>query len=192
MVAKGLDFPSVTLVGVLQADMSLYADDFRANERTFHLLTQVCGRSGRSEKNGKAIIQTYCPDHRVIALSKDQNYLDFYQQEIAFRKLVNYPPFCDILLIVLEGYSPESVSKGMNIIYRYLQSASTETYNDIPLRLLSPVIPKIAMVRGKHRIQMLVKCRNSAKLRKLIGECRALELPGNVTATYNMNPIQFF
>ena len=103
MVAKGLDFPSVTLVGVLQADMSLYSDDFRANERTFHLLTQVCGRSGRSEKPGKAIIQTYCPDHRVIALSKDQNYLDFYSQELAFRKLVGYPPYCDILLIMVEG-----------------------------------------------------------------------------------------
>ncbi len=192
MVAKGLDFPSVTLVGVLQADMSLYADDFRANERTFDLLTQVCGRSGRSEKAGKAIIQTYCPDHRVIALSKDQNYEEFYRQELAFRRLVGYPPFCDILLIMVEGYSAETVSKGITAVYRHLQNASNGAYNDIPLRLLSPVIPKINMIRGKYRMQMLVKCRNSAKLRKLINECRELELPANLTVTYNINPIQYF
>lgn len=192
MVAKGLDFPSVTLVGVLQADMSLYADDFRANERTFDLLTQVCGRSGRSAKPGKAIIQTYCPDHRVIALSKEQNYPEFYRQELAFRRLVGYPPFCDILLIMVEGYSTDLVSKGINLIYRRLQDASTGAYNDIPLRLLSPVVPKINMIRGKYRMQMLVKCKNSAKLRKLINECRELELPANLTVTYNINPIQYF
>lgn len=192
MVAKGLDFPSVTLVGVLQADMSLYADDFRANERTFDLLTQVCGRSGRSEKNGKAIIQTYCPEHRVIALSKDQNYLEFYRQELAFRRLVGYPPFCDILLVMVEGHSAGAVSKGISAIYRHLQEASTGDYNDIPLRLLSPVVPKISMIRGKYRMQMLVKCKNSAKLRKLINECRELELSADLAVTYNINPIQYF
>ena len=192
MVAKGLDFPSVTLVGVLQADMSLYADDFRANERTFDLLTQVCGRSGRSTKVGKAIIQTYCPDHRVIALSKEQNYPEFYRQELAFRRLVGYPPFCDILLVMIEGHSADAVSKGINKIYRHLQTSSIGNYSDIPLRLLSPVVPKINMVRGKYRMQMLVKCKNSAKLRKLINECRELELPSGLTVTYNINPIQYF
>ena len=192
MVAKGLDFPHVTLVGVLQADMSLYNDDFRANERTFDLLTQVCGRSGRSDKPGRAIIQTYCPDHRVIALSKEQNYLDFYQQELAFRKLANYPPYCDILLIMVEGFSQDSVSKGMGSIYKYLQQASVGEYNNIPLRLLSPVVPKIGMIRGKHRMQMLVKCKNSPTLRRLIRACKELELPGNLSVTFNMNPIQYF
>ena len=133
MVAKGLDFPSVTLVGVLQADMSLYVDDFRANERTFNLLTQVCGRSGRSGKAGKAIIQTYCPDHQVIALSKDQNYLQFYHQEIAFRKLVCYPPFCDILMITAEGFSPKAVYDSISEIYRHFQQASTGSYQDIQI-----------------------------------------------------------
>ncbi|MBQ7034611.1 MAG: hypothetical protein IJN34_02620, partial [Clostridia bacterium] len=167
-------------------------DDFRANERTFDLLTQVCGRSGRSDKPGRAIIQTYCPDHRVIALSKEQNYLDFYQQELAFRKLANYPPYCDILLIMVEGFSQDSVSKGMGSIYKYLQQASVGEYNNIPLRLLSPVVPKIGMIRGKHRMQMLVKCKNSPTLRRLIRACKELELPGNLSVTFNMNPIQYF
>lgn len=192
MVAKGLDFPFVTLVGVLQADMSLYTDDFRANERTFNLLTQVCGRSGRSEKSGSAIIQTYCPEHRVISLSKDQDYLEFYRQEIAFRKLVGYPPFCDILLITAEGYGAELVAKGMSAIYSYLQKASVGDYSDIPLRLLSPVVPRIAMMHGRHRMQMLVKCKNSMRMRALINECRALELPSALQVLYNMNPIQYF
>ncbi len=192
MVAKGLDFPAVTLVGVLQADMSLYTDDFRANERTFNLLTQVCGRSGRSGKPGRAIIQTYCPDHQVIALSKDQDYLQFYRQEIAFRKLVGYPPFCDILLIVAEGFSQQAVADGMGILYRYLQQASNGEYKDIPLRLLSPVVPRIGMLRGRYRMQMLVKCKNSARLRQLICECRDLDMPNGLQVLFNINPIQYF
>lgn len=192
MVAKGLDFPSVTLVGVLQADMSLYTDDFRANERTFNLLTQVCGRSGRGGKSGRAIIQTYCPEHQVIALSKQQDYLQFYHQEIAFRKLVGYPPFCDILLISAEGFSKSEVTKGMAMIYQHLQNASNNAYSDIPLRLLSPTVPRIEMLRGRHRMQMLVKCRNSVKLRNLVRECCMPELPGSVKITFNINPIQYF
>lgn len=192
MVAKGLDFPAVTLVGVLQADMSLYADDFRANERTFNLLTQVCGRSGRSGEPGSAIIQTYCPEHEVIALSRNQDYVQFYRQEIAFRRLMQYPPFCDILLIVAESHSRQTAAEGIGTIYRYLQTASNSTFADIPLRLLSPVVPRLGMLRGRHRMQMLVKCKNSARLRQLIGACRELPLPSDLQVVYNMNPIQFY
>ncbi|MBQ7090276.1 MAG: primosomal protein N', partial [Clostridia bacterium] len=192
MVAKGLDFPMVTLVGVLQADMSLYTDDFRANERTFNLLTQVCGRSGRSNKSGSAVVQTYCPDHRVIALSKDQDYLAFYEQEIAFRKLVGYPPFCDILLITVEGFVQDHVTRGMSAIYQHFQKASMNEYSDIPLRLLTPTVPRIAMMHGRYRMQMLIKCRSSKRLRCLIRECHELELPANLQVLYNLNPIQYF
>ena len=192
MVAKGLDFPNVTLVGVLQADMSLYTDDFRANERTFNLLTQVCGRSGRSEKPGKAIIQTYCPEHQVIALSKDQDYQQFYRQEISFRKLLLYPPFCDVLLLVAEGYSAENVTKGIGQLYRYFQDKSQGEFNDIPLRLLSPIVPRIGMLRGRHRMQMMIKCKNTKKMRDLIRGAMEIELPSGVHVSYNMNPIQYF
>ncbi len=192
MVAKGLDFPNVTLVGVLQADMSLYTDDFRANERTFNLLTQVCGRSGRSDKPGRAIIQTYCPEHQVIALSKDQDYLEFYRQEISFRNLLCYPPFCDVLLISAEGFSADHVAKGMGQLYRYFQEKSQGEYKEIPLRLLSPVIPRIGMLRGRHRMQMLIKCKNTKRLRELVRGAMEIELPSGVQVSYNMNPIQYF
>ena len=128
----------------------------------------------------------------MIALSKDQDYLQFYRQEIAFRSLVGYPPFCDILLIVAEGYSQQEVTEGMTKIYYHLQQASNSTYSDIPLRLLSPVVPRIGMLRGRHRMQMLVKCRNSVRLRELVRECRALDLPGGVQIMFNINPIQYF
>ena len=192
MVAKGLDFPEVTLVGVLQADMSLYADDFRANERTFNLLTQVCGRSGRSGKAGKAVIQTYCPDHPVIALSKEQDYHQFYRQEIAFRKLAGYPPFCDILLICAEAYTQRTAMEGITKIYRFFQEKSTAEYGDIPLRLLSPVVPHVGMLRGRYRMQMLIQCKNSSRLRQLIRAGMEQELPGGLQVTYNINPIQYF
>ncbi len=191
MVAKGLDFPNVTLVGVLQADMSLYNNDFRANERTFDLLTQVCGRSGRSGRRGKAIIQTYCPEHPVIALSKDQDYLQFYAQEISFRRLANYPPFCDLLLVSVEGLSQKATAGAMAELYRFIDEKAGSDYSDIPLRLLSPVVPRVGTFKGKHRMQMLIKCKNAKKMRNLIREAQQLTMPYGIRVSYNMNPIQF-
>ncbi len=99
MIAKGLDFPNVTLAGVLNADKALFSGDFRSYERTFSLITQVVGRSGRAKAGGRAIIQTYVPDHYVINLAAQQNYTAFYSQEIAMRRALIYPPFCDICVI---------------------------------------------------------------------------------------------
>ena len=99
MIAKGLDFPDVTLVGVLSIDKALFAGDFRSYERTFSLVTQVVGRCGRGEKQGRAIIQTFVPEHYVLNLAAEQNYKAFYEQEIASRKALIYPPFCDICVI---------------------------------------------------------------------------------------------
>ena len=99
MVAKGLNFPKVTLVGVLAADQSLYNEDFRAYERTFSLLTQVVGRCGRSELPGIAYIQTYTPDNDVISLAAEQNYKSYYSMEIPFRQSGLYPPYCDLIEI---------------------------------------------------------------------------------------------
>ena len=118
--------------------------------------------------------------------------MEFYSQELAFRKLVGYPPYCDVLLITAEGYSAGAVTGGINKIYRYLQESSLNEYSDIPLRLLSPVAPRIQMLRGKYRMQMFVKCKNSKKFRELIKECRALDMAENVSVTYNMNPLQVF
>ena len=110
MIAKGLDFPNVTLAGVLNADKALFSGDFRSYERTFSLITQVVGRSGRAKAGGRAIIQTYVPDHYVINLAAQQNYTAFYSQEIAMRRALIYPPFCDICVIGFSGADEKEVS----------------------------------------------------------------------------------
>ena len=112
MVAKGLDFENVTLVGVLSADQSLYSDDFRSNERTFDLLTQVVGRAGRGKYPGRAIIQTYAPENPVLHLAAQQDYFGFYRQEILFRQAMLYPPFVDILVIGFVGEKEPLVKQG--------------------------------------------------------------------------------
>ncbi|TCK98339.1 replication restart DNA helicase PriA [Natranaerovirga hydrolytica] len=111
MVAKGHDFPNVTLVGVLAADLSLYMNDFRANERTFSLLTQVAGRAGRAEKAGEVLVQTYSPDHYSIGYAQKQDYKGFYNEEIAFRELMGYPPFSNIMALLLVSKDEKEVIK---------------------------------------------------------------------------------
>ena len=108
MIAKGLNFPNVTMVGVISLDKALFTGDFRSYERTFSLLTQVAGRSGRGDKPGVAYIQTFVPDHYVLNLAAEQNYDEFYKEEIALRKSLTYPPFCDICVI---GFSAPLESK---------------------------------------------------------------------------------
>ena len=103
MVAKGLDFENVTLVGVVAPDLSLYVDDFRAGERTFSLLTQVVGRAGRGEKQGRAVIQTFTPDNEVITSAAHQDYNSFYAAEIRIRRARRYPPFADIFTLTVSG-----------------------------------------------------------------------------------------
>ena len=110
MVVKGHHFPNVTLVGVITADSSLNIDDYRANERTFDILTQVAGRAGREkDKPGKVIIQTYNPDNFTIECSKEQNYKKFYETEILIRKQLIYPPFCDIIVIGFSGLEEDKI-----------------------------------------------------------------------------------
>ena len=109
MIVKGHDFPLVTLVGIIAADMSLYASDFRASERTFDLLTQAAGRAGRSERKGDVVIQTYSPDNYCIETAADQDYEGFYEKEIVYRSMLSYPPLSHLLKILIEGKDEEKV-----------------------------------------------------------------------------------
>ena len=109
MIVKGHDFPNVTLVGVLAADMSLYAGDYRAAERTFELLTQAAGRAGRGKRAGEVVIQTYTPQHYSIAAAAAQNYEQFYEEEIAFRSIMDYPPVCNMLMVTLSSKNEEQL-----------------------------------------------------------------------------------
>ena len=123
MVAKGLDFPNVTLVGVLAADMSLNLDDYRANERTFDLITQVCGRAGRGNVEGRAILQTYMPESPVLEMAKKQDYVSFYKEEIQLRNGLHYPPFCDIISILFTSVNENAVVAYAKSAAAYLRKA---------------------------------------------------------------------
>ena len=168
MVAKGLDFENVTLVGVLSADQVLYSDDFRSNERGFDLLTQVVGRSGRGTKRGRAIIQTYTPENPVIALASHQDYVHFYQQEILFRKAMLYPPFADIVVIGFVGEQESKVAKASQLFLEMLSHLASKEYSELPIRALRPTPAQVAKVSNKYRYKLMIKCKNNLTFRTML------------------------
>jgi primosomal protein N' (replication factor Y) len=159
MVAKGHDFPRVTLVGVLAAESTLCLPDFRAAERTFHLLTQVAGRSGRGSKPGRAIIQTFQPDHYAIRHACAQDHEGFYRQEIRFRKLLQHPPFTVLANLVVSRSEPREADLQAGALAGEV-SRRGEGY----LRVVGPAPAPLARLRGKHRVQVLVKGRARGRL----------------------------
>lgn len=172
MIAKGLDFPKVTLVGVLNADKSLFSGDFRSYERTFSLITQVVGRSGRGGSRGRAYIQTFVPAHYVIELAARQDYTAFYEQEIAMRRALIYPPFCDICTIGFSGIDQQKTGAAADLFAAELcETLKTETAR-LPIRLLGPskCIPE--KINGRYRYRIILKCRNNADFRRFIGDVR--------------------
>lgn len=170
MVAKGLDFPHVGLVGVLSADQSLYSDDFRAFETTFSLLTQVIGRAGRRVGGGKAVIQTYTPDNYVIDLASKQDYESFYETEIAARHMLKYPPYTDLLMFGFVGIREQDVKSAAFEFLRELRTALTGKYKDVPAIVLDPTPATVAKTAGKFRYKLLVKTVNTAKSRRMAAE----------------------
>lgn len=170
MVAKGLDFERVTLVGVLMADLDLYSDDFRSMERGFSLLTQVVGRSGRGSSAGRAIIQTLKPDNPVIPLAAEQNYDKFFESEIKIRKAMLYPPYADICLVGFIGMAEAQVKGSAYKFFEMLKDKATGEYNDVPLRVLGPSAASIGKVNKKFRYKIILKCRNNPRFRALMSE----------------------
>ncbi len=153
MVVKGHHFPNVTLVGVIAADGSLNSGDFRANERTFDLLVQVAGRAGREKLPGEVIIQTYSPENFCIECSQKQDYNKFYQTEIALRKQLKYPPFCDIIVFALSSINKEELIKASNKLYKIL-----EKNNNGAINLFKPVPAPIDKIKNKYRWRIIAKC----------------------------------
>lgn len=192
MVAKGLDFENVTLVGVLSADQSLYSDDFRSNERTFDLLTQVVGRAGRGKYPGTAIIQTYEPENPVLRFAVDQDYFGFYEQEIAFRQALLYPPFVDLLVIGFAGTQESKVKGAAETFLKMLGDLASGEFPDLPLRVLRPSPAAVARMGGKYRYKMIIKCRNTQRLREMTGRLltvfAGLREFQQVTAYADLNP----
>ena len=168
MVAKGLNFPNVTLVGVLSADQMLYSDDYRSFERAFSMLTQVVGRSGRGNEKGRAIIQTYTPENPIIELSARQSYDEFYTDEIDIRRAMVYPPFADLLLVGFLGEDKAKTIECSNAFTTRLRQLCENEFKDLPIRALGPSPALVSKVNNKYRYKIIIKSRNNLKLRELM------------------------
>ena len=168
MVAKGLDFPNVTLVGILNADMMLNSDDFRANENTFSLLTQVIGRSGRGDLEGKAIIQSMTPYSHIIQLSKNQDYDAFYEDEIVIRKTLLYPPFVELTLIGFIGDEHQHVAEASGEFTKMLEENLRENYPSLAIRLLGPSPMTVVKVSSRYRYKIIIKSINNSIFREML------------------------
>ena len=168
MVVKGHHFPNVTLVGVIAADGSLNIDDFRANEKTFQILTQVAGRAGRGGDKGRVIIQTYNPDNFSIECAKKQNYELFYNTEIALRKQLKYPPFCDIILIGFNSSIEKEVMETATKIREYLKNRVEK--ENIGIILYKAVPSPIDRIKNKYRWRILIKCKLGDNIIQLIND----------------------
>ena len=162
MIAKGHDFPRVTLVGVVSADVGLGMADFRASERTFQLLTQVAGRAGRGEAPGEAIVQTIYPQHYSIQLACRQDYPAFYERELVFRRAMRYPPFSSILNTVVRSRTFAGAMDDAEAIVQRVRQL------DDRLRVLGPAPAPIGRVRGEYRVQLLVKGTNRTRMREAV------------------------
>jgi primosomal protein N' (replication factor Y) len=167
MVTKGHDFPEVTLVGVLMADSSLYLDDYRASERTFSMLTQVIGRAGRAESRGTAIIQTNNPDHDVIRLACAQDYEAFFAREIRLRKMLVFPPFCDIALLALSGEDEKDLFLATKKLHEELLRLLGSEYADVKVQLFGPFEAPVYRVERRYRMRMVIKCRLNKRSRAM-------------------------
>ena len=170
MVAKGLDFPNVTLVGVLNTDQALYSDDYRSYERAFSLLTQVVGRSGRGREKGMAVIQTHTPDNLIISMAAKQDYESFYNTEIRVREAMLYPPFADICLIGFVGENQALTLKAANGFLQDFVSEASQNYPKLPLRLLGPSPAAVVKVSNKFRYKLIIKCKNNRSFRELLSK----------------------
>lgn len=173
MVAKGLDFPNVTLVGVLNADQMLYSDDYRSFERAFSMLTQVVGRSGRGESGGMAVVQTFTPENPVIDLAARQDYDAFYEDEIALRKAMIYPPFADLLLMGFVGENKNKTIACAKAFFSELRARLDERLPDFPIRVLGPSPALVSKVSNKYRYKIIIKCRSTSAFRAVISSLLA-------------------
>ncbi len=170
MVTKGHDFPNVTLVGVLLADASLYLDDYRANERTFALLTQVVGRAGRRDTPGVAVIQTNNPENEVIRLAAAQDYPAFFESEIRLRRLLVFPPFCDIVTLTLTSSDERELLMASAELDALLRELLQKKYTDVPTVIFGPMEAPVYRVEGKYRMRTVIKCRLNKRSRALFSE----------------------
>lgn len=190
MISKGLDFENVTLVGVLAADMSLFMDDFRAYERTFDLITQVCGRSGRGKEKGKAIIQTYNPQNEILDFSRRNDYKGFYESEINVRSSLEYPPFCEMINITFSGENERECERKIKDFYKSLvDMLKREKYSEF-IRVYPPSKAPIYRINGKYRNRIVIKATYNKKLYEILHYLadKHYTMRTNVNLVVDVNP----
>lgn len=194
MVAKGLDFPNVTLVGVVNADNSLYDENYTAQEKSFDLITQVVGRSGRRNENGYAVIQTINPYNEVIKYASKQDYHSFYENEIALRKVLTYPPFCDIYSVSFISEDENNAALCAKAFFEFLVKLNKEEYSSEKIIVLGPSAAKISKLNNEYRYRLAVKCKNSKIVRKMFNDIlnrlsKIKEYSG-VSVSVDLNPTE--
>ena len=169
MVAKGLNLPDVTLVGVLDADLSLYTGGYRAGETTFNMLTQVVGRAGRGESEGRAIVQTLVPNHQVIRLAAQQNYDGFYDLEVNLRRVQNAPPFGDAAVVTFTGQEETAVLRGAAKFRDSLNACLKQApYTEENCTTLGPAPCVVPKINYNFRYRLTLRCRMTKNLRFLL------------------------
>ncbi len=195
MVAKGLDFPNVTLVGVIDADTTLNIPDFRSRERSFQLLTQVAGRAGRNQWHGNVVIQTFNPQDISIIHAKNQDYFSFYQQEIKFRQAWHYPPFSQVIRFLIVGGNEEDVATGANIFYNYLKSLCDKK-GVFKIEFLGPNPCGLVKLNKEYRWQLILKLDRSINIKPIIKDSlnkffQRENISRKITINVDVNPNHF-
>jgi primosomal protein N' (replication factor Y) (superfamily II helicase) len=190
MIAKGLHFPNVTLVGIIYADLSLHIPDFRAGERTFQLLTQVAGRAGRGDVEGEVFVQAFTPFHPAIQFARRHDFAGFYEQEMEFREQLKYPPCGRIALITIKGRNEDKVKFSAEHVKRELEkniSAIEEA------TLAGPAPAPLARAETYFRYQIMIRARQMTKLSQVLAQLtQTLSMPDDVTWTVDVDPVNLF
>jgi primosomal protein N' (replication factor Y) len=188
MIAKGLDFPNVTLVGVVNADTALHLPDFRAAERTFQLVTQVAGRTGRGPRGGHVLVQTLSPDAPAIQAAVRHDYAAFAAAELPHREALGYPPFGALLRLVIRGPQQRAAHDAAALVAERLRSAAGD--RTCPVRILGPAPAPMAKLRGNFRYQVQLQSADGPHLRELVQNATAdLKLPEGVAWIADVDPL---
>jgi primosomal protein N' (replication factor Y) len=187
MIAKGLHFPNVTLVGIIHADLALHMPDFRAGERTFQLLTQVAGRAGRGDVEGEVFVQSFTPFHPAIQYARRHDFVGFYEQEIEFRKQLNYPPLSRIALLTLRGKNEDKVKFTAQHLKRRIEAVLADLKDVI---LAGPAPSPLLRAQTYYRYQVMLRVQRITLVSRRIAELMTdLSLPDDVTLTVDIDPV---
>jgi primosomal protein N' (replication factor Y) len=194
MIAKGLDFPNVTFVGVVNADVGLHIPDFRAAERTFQLLAQVAGRAGRGPSGGKVLVQTFTPDHPAVAFASTHDYLGFTGSELTHRRAHNYPPYERLIRLIVrsrdEGAGRQFAEQLAGAFHTALQGLGARTTPSAAVRLLGPAEAPVFRLKGYHRFHFQLQSASAATLHQLLREVVPLvRVPSGVEFTIDVDPL---